>query len=111
MAESFNYIESHDDSQFALKELRDVLTGDPEEERLRIVEAAAAIIREDIRSSVVEIKSYSPPSKILIKENQKIPKYAYCIVTGSSRFLLKTPLVFFGAEKDKFFLTKYRSEA
>ncbi|GFY50417.1 hypothetical protein TNIN_352511 [Trichonephila inaurata madagascariensis] len=30
---------------------------DPEEERLRIVEAAASIIREDIRSSVVETKS------------------------------------------------------
>ncbi|GFS56691.1 uncharacterized protein TNIN_84961 [Trichonephila inaurata madagascariensis] len=35
--------------------------GDPEEERLRIAEAAAAIIREDIRSSVVETKSYPPP--------------------------------------------------
>ncbi|GFY73792.1 hypothetical protein TNIN_311971 [Trichonephila inaurata madagascariensis] len=43
---------------------------DPEEERLRIVEAAAAIIREDIRSSVVETKSYPPPSKMLIKENK-----------------------------------------
>ncbi|GFY44156.1 uncharacterized protein TNIN_66801 [Trichonephila inaurata madagascariensis] len=61
MAESFNYIKNHDDSQSTLKELRDVLTGDPEEERLRIVEAAAAIIREDIRSSVVETKSYPPP--------------------------------------------------
>ncbi|GFS64031.1 uncharacterized protein TNIN_386761 [Trichonephila inaurata madagascariensis] len=73
MGESFNYIENHDDSQFTLKELRDVLTGDPEEERLRIVEAAEAIIHEDIRSSVVETKSYPPPSKILIKENQKMP--------------------------------------
>ncbi|GFY76852.1 hypothetical protein TNIN_100011 [Trichonephila inaurata madagascariensis] len=27
MAEIFNYIENHDDSQFTLKELRDVLTG------------------------------------------------------------------------------------
>ncbi|GFW15272.1 SWIM-type domain-containing protein [Trichonephila clavipes] len=126
MAEIFNYIENHNDSQFTLKELRDVLTGyipndktiitrlqqkyltdiiittkvksftiilfrdtqanilskawydnkkrDPEEERLRIVEAAAAIIREDIRSFVVETKSYHPPSKMLIKENQEIPK-------------------------------------
>ncbi|GFY41967.1 uncharacterized protein TNIN_275051 [Trichonephila inaurata madagascariensis] len=70
----FNYFENHDDSQFALKELRDVLTGDPEEERLRIVEAAAAILRQDIRSSVVETKSYPPPSKMLITENQEIPK-------------------------------------
>ncbi|GFY59965.1 hypothetical protein TNIN_481061 [Trichonephila inaurata madagascariensis] len=69
MAEIFNYIENHDDSQFTLKELRDVLTGDPEEERLGIVEAAAAIIREDIRSSVIETKSYPPPSKMLINEN------------------------------------------
>ncbi|GFY73095.1 uncharacterized protein TNIN_365971 [Trichonephila inaurata madagascariensis] len=44
---------------------------DPEEERLRIVEAAAAIIREDIRSSDVETRSYLPPSKKLIKENQE----------------------------------------
>ncbi|GFY53622.1 hypothetical protein TNIN_288491 [Trichonephila inaurata madagascariensis] len=79
MAESLNYIENHDDSQFTLKELRVVLAGDPEEERLRIVEAAAAIIREDIRSSVVETKSYPPPSKILIKENQELPENVYCI--------------------------------
>ncbi|GFY74985.1 general transcription factor II-I repeat domain-containing protein 2 [Trichonephila inaurata madagascariensis] len=44
---------------------------DPEEERLRIVEAAATIIREDIRSSAVETKCYPPPSKMLIKENQE----------------------------------------
>ncbi|GFY69736.1 uncharacterized protein TNIN_358321 [Trichonephila inaurata madagascariensis] len=74
MAESFNYFENHEDSQFTLKELRDVLTGDPKDEWLRIVEAAAAIIHEDIRSSVVEAKSYPPPSKMLIKENQEIPK-------------------------------------
>ncbi|GFY67108.1 SWIM-type domain-containing protein [Trichonephila inaurata madagascariensis] len=74
MAEIFNYIENHDDSQFTLKELRDVLTGDLEEERLRIVEAAAAIIRENIQSPIVETKSYPPPSKMLIKENQEIPK-------------------------------------
>ncbi|GFT27596.1 hypothetical protein TNCV_3569791 [Trichonephila clavipes] len=48
---------------------------DPEEERLRIVEAAAAIIREDIRPSVVETKSYPPPSKMLIKENQERRKF------------------------------------
>ncbi|GFX69207.1 uncharacterized protein TNCV_3563831 [Trichonephila clavipes] len=35
---------------------------DPEEERLRTVEASAAIIREDIRSSVVETKSYPTES-------------------------------------------------
>ncbi|GFY71692.1 uncharacterized protein TNIN_437171 [Trichonephila inaurata madagascariensis] len=90
MAEIFNYIENHDDSQFTLKELGYVLTGcvpndktiitrlqkkDPEEERLRIVEAAAAIIREDIRSSVVETKSYPPPSKMLIK--LEICSFAY----------------------------------
>ncbi|GFY53517.1 SWIM-type domain-containing protein [Trichonephila inaurata madagascariensis] len=44
---------------------------DPENVRLRIVEAAAAIIREDIRSFVVETRSYPPPSKMLIKENQE----------------------------------------
>ncbi|GFY37330.1 hypothetical protein TNIN_292051 [Trichonephila inaurata madagascariensis] len=44
---------------------------DSEEERLRIVEAAVAIIRDDIRSSIVETKSYPPPSKLLIKENQE----------------------------------------
>ncbi|GFY37373.1 uncharacterized protein TNIN_401781 [Trichonephila inaurata madagascariensis] len=117
MAEIFNYIENHDDSQFTLKELVNVLTGyipedktiitrlqqkyltdiiittkaksftiisfrdtqanvlskawydskkrDPEEERLRIVEAAAAIIREDVLSSVVETKFYPLPSKML----------------------------------------------
>ncbi|GFW87136.1 hypothetical protein TNCV_5124901 [Trichonephila clavipes] len=43
---------------------------DPEEERLRIVKAAAAIIREDIESSVVETKSYPPPSSMLIKKYQ-----------------------------------------
>ncbi|GFY41558.1 uncharacterized protein TNIN_378871 [Trichonephila inaurata madagascariensis] len=59
MAEMFNYIENHDDSQFTLKELREM---DHEEERLRIVEAAAAIIREDIWSSVDETKSYPPPT-------------------------------------------------
>ncbi|GFT70296.1 hypothetical protein TNCV_2657731 [Trichonephila clavipes] len=32
-------------------------------------------------------------------------------VTGSSRFLLKTPLGFFGVKKGKFFPTKSRSEA
>ncbi|GFY38623.1 hypothetical protein TNIN_288751 [Trichonephila inaurata madagascariensis] len=62
MVEIFNCIENHNDSQFTLKDLRDVLTRDPEEERLRIVEAAAAIIREDIRSSIVETKSYPPPT-------------------------------------------------
>ena len=36
-----------------------------EEERLRVVEAAAAIIREDIRSFIVETGSYPPPSKML----------------------------------------------
>ncbi|GFY60002.1 hypothetical protein TNIN_383451 [Trichonephila inaurata madagascariensis] len=35
---------------------------DPEEEGLRIVEAAAAIIREDIWSSVVETTSYPAPT-------------------------------------------------
>ncbi|GFS43001.1 SWIM-type domain-containing protein [Trichonephila inaurata madagascariensis] len=74
MAESFDYIKNHDDSQFTLKELRDILTGDPKDECLRIVEVAAAIIHENIRSSVVETKSYSPPSKMLIKKNQEIPK-------------------------------------
>ncbi|GFY42482.1 hypothetical protein TNIN_416931 [Trichonephila inaurata madagascariensis] len=34
-------------------------------------EAAVAIIRDDIRSSVVETRSYPPPSKMLIKENQE----------------------------------------
>ncbi|GFX23326.1 uncharacterized protein TNCV_4936411 [Trichonephila clavipes] len=63
MAEIFNYIKNHNDSQFTLKELGDVLTGrDPEEERLRIVEATTAIIREDIRSSVIETKSYPHPT-------------------------------------------------
>ncbi|GFV63113.1 hypothetical protein TNCV_1345721 [Trichonephila clavipes] len=33
------------------------------------------------------------------------------LVTGSSRFPLKTPLGFFGAEKGKFFPTKSRCEA
>ncbi|GFT06986.1 uncharacterized protein TNCV_1415421 [Trichonephila clavipes] len=63
MAEIFNYIEIHDDSQFTLKELRYVLT-----------EAAAAIIREDIRSSVIETKSYPPPSQMLNDVNQDKPK-------------------------------------
>ncbi|GFY51592.1 hypothetical protein TNIN_452601 [Trichonephila inaurata madagascariensis] len=57
-------------------------TKDPEDERLRIVEATAAIIREDIRSSVVETKSYPPESKMLIKENQEIPK-SLTFLTGS----------------------------
>ncbi|XP_014616400.1 PREDICTED: uncharacterized protein LOC106793738 [Polistes canadensis] len=124
MIEIFNYIENNNDSQFTLKELKDVLTGyvpddktiisrlqqkyltniiitkkvgaftiisfrdahilskawyenknlNPQEERLRIVEAAAAIIREDIRSSIVETKSYPPPSKMLDDVNQEIPK-------------------------------------
>ncbi|GFY52347.1 hypothetical protein TNIN_286771 [Trichonephila inaurata madagascariensis] len=43
---------------------------DSEEEWLRIVEAAAAIIRDDIRSSVVETKSYPTPSKMLDDVNQ-----------------------------------------
>ncbi|CAH0555189.1 unnamed protein product [Brassicogethes aeneus] len=46
----------------------------PQEERLRVVEAAAAIIREDIRSSVVETKSYPPPSRMLDDVNAVIPK-------------------------------------
>lgn len=46
----------------------------PEEERLRVVEAAAAIIREDIRTSIVETKSYPPPSKMLDDLNSEIPK-------------------------------------
>ncbi|CAG9782212.1 unnamed protein product [Diatraea saccharalis] len=46
----------------------------PAEERLRIVEAAAAIIREDIRSSVVETKTYPPPNKMLDDINEEIPK-------------------------------------
>lgn len=46
----------------------------PEAERLRIVEAAAAIIREDIRTSIVETKSYPPPNKMLDNVNQEIPK-------------------------------------
>ncbi|GFY68216.1 hypothetical protein TNIN_257311 [Trichonephila inaurata madagascariensis] len=51
-----------------------IIKSDPKDKWLRIVEAAAAIIREDIWSSVVETKSYPPPSKMLIKENQEIPK-------------------------------------
>lgn len=126
MLEIFNYIENNNDSQFTLKELKDVLTGyvpddktiisrvqqkyltnivitkkvgaftiisfrdaqgnilsrawyeskkiDPEAERLRIVEAAAAIIREDIRTSIVETKTYPPPSKMLDNVNQEIPR-------------------------------------
>lgn len=46
----------------------------PEEERMRVVETAAAIIREDIRSAIVETKSYPPPSKMLDDINQEIPK-------------------------------------
>ncbi|GFV72337.1 SWIM-type domain-containing protein [Trichonephila clavipes] len=38
---------------------------DPEEERLRIVKAAAAIIRGHIRSSIVETKCYPPPSAVV----------------------------------------------
>lgn len=126
MLEICYYIENNNDSQFTLKELKDVLTGyvpddktiitllqqkyltdiivtkkvgaftiisfrdahtnilskawydgkklDTEAERLRIVEAAAAIIREDIRSSIVETKSYPPPSKMLDNYNEEIPK-------------------------------------
>ncbi|CAH2086035.1 unnamed protein product [Euphydryas editha] len=126
MKEIFYYIENNEDSQFTLKELKDVPTeyipddktiitklqqkyltdiiitkkigsftiisfrdtqlnvlskawyenkkSTPVEERLRIVEAAAAIIREDIRSSVVETKTYPPPNKMLDCINEEIPK-------------------------------------
>ncbi|GFS91160.1 hypothetical protein TNCV_2214921 [Trichonephila clavipes] len=54
-----------------------IIKRDPEEERLRIVEAAAAIIREDIRSSVVETKSYPPLT------------YAEPVVPGYSKIQIK----------------------
>ncbi|GFU62981.1 uncharacterized protein TNCV_28951 [Trichonephila clavipes] len=65
---------AHLDECSALNDLNCIVKRDPEEERLRIVEAAAAIIREVIWSSVVETKSYPPPSKMLDDVNQGIPK-------------------------------------
>lgn len=44
-----------------------------EEERLRIVGAAAAIVTEDIRASVVETQSYPPPGKMFADIIEEIP--------------------------------------
>ncbi|KAE9523143.1 hypothetical protein AGLY_016457 [Aphis glycines] len=46
-----------------------------EEERLRIVEAAATIIREDIRSFIYETDSFPPPNKFMNNVKQDIPKW------------------------------------
>ncbi|XP_029341748.1 uncharacterized protein LOC100571724 isoform X2 [Acyrthosiphon pisum] len=45
-----------------------------EEERLRIVEAAATIIREDIRSFVYETDSFPPPNQFMDDVKEDIPK-------------------------------------
>ncbi|CAG9817879.1 unnamed protein product [Phaedon cochleariae] len=47
---------------------------DPREERLRIVSAAADIIREDIRSQVYEISQYPPPDDFLKDVESVIPE-------------------------------------
>ncbi|GFY71562.1 hypothetical protein TNIN_484571 [Trichonephila inaurata madagascariensis] len=54
-----------------------IVKKDPEEERLRVVEAATAIIREDIRSPVVENKSYPPPmmkAEGIVKKAVPLPR-------------------------------------
>ncbi|KAJ8877546.1 hypothetical protein PR048_022001 [Dryococelus australis] len=45
-----------------------------EEERLQVAVASVAIIGEDIRSSIVETKSYPSPSRMLDDINEEIPK-------------------------------------
>lgn len=46
----------------------------PKEERLRIVEAAASIIREDITLFVVNTEFYPPPNKMFDDVNTDIPE-------------------------------------
>lgn len=48
-----------------------------EEERLRIVEAAATIIREDIRSFVYEIDSSPPPNQFMDNVNKSYQRAYY----------------------------------
>jgi len=126
MEKIFYYIENHNDCQFTLAELRDLLGEDapadvtiqtkliekygksiiitvkpnkmtiicfrdtqtailtnawyenkklkPAKERLRIVETAAAIIREDICSTIVNTDFYPPPSEMFSNVNETIPE-------------------------------------
>lgn len=47
---------------------------DKKEERFRVLEAAAAIIREDIQSAVFDNSKYPPPGRMFENLNDNIPE-------------------------------------
>ncbi|GBP81140.1 hypothetical protein EVAR_88238_1 [Eumeta japonica] len=78
MEEIFTYIENSDDCQFTLNELQKPGTKKKKknktEERLRVLDAAAAIIREDIQTAVFDNSNYPPPSRMFEDLNNEIPE-------------------------------------
>ena len=66
------FIDSHHD--ILNKAWYEKRKADEKEERFRILEAAAAIIREDIQCTVLENSNYPPPSRMFEDTNTDIPK-------------------------------------
>ncbi|GFS84477.1 uncharacterized protein TNCV_4606601 [Trichonephila clavipes] len=76
MAESFNYIENPDDSQFALKELRDVLTGRYGSERLIEMLHSLGFVASYGNTVQFEISTaYHPQPRILSSESGTLVQY------------------------------------
>ncbi|GFU65226.1 uncharacterized protein TNCV_2134311 [Trichonephila clavipes] len=76
VAEIFNYIENHDDSQFTLKELRDVLMGRYGSERLIDVLYSLGFEASYCKSVQYEISAaYHPQSRILSSESGALVQY------------------------------------
>ncbi|GFW78387.1 hypothetical protein TNCV_1379331 [Trichonephila clavipes] len=76
MAESFNYIENNDDSQFTLKEFRDVLTGRYGSERLIDVLYSLGFVAS--YGDTVQFKistAYYPQPRILSSESGALVQY------------------------------------
>ncbi|KAF0716418.1 SWIM-type domain-containing protein [Aphis craccivora] len=78
MEEIFYYIENNNDCQFTLtykkKFCYENKKSNVSEERLRVVEAAAAIIREDIRSVLINTDTYPPVNQMFDNINKNIPQ-------------------------------------
>ncbi|GFY54629.1 uncharacterized protein TNIN_52571 [Trichonephila inaurata madagascariensis] len=76
MAEIFNYIENHDDSQFTLKELRDVLTKRYRSERLIDVLYSLVFAASYGKTVKYEISiAYHPQPRILSSESGVLVRY------------------------------------
>ncbi|GFX41446.1 uncharacterized protein TNCV_3489871 [Trichonephila clavipes] len=73
MAKIFNYIENHDDSQFTLKELIDVLTGSERLIDVLYIFGFAASYRKTVQYEIST--AYHPQPRILSSESGVLVRY------------------------------------